>query len=107
MSLNPMDLFNNYQNVRAKVEEMQEKLKNLSVTGSSGGGMVQMEIDGNFSVRKVLISKEVVDPEDVAMLQDLVLAASTDALHKMKEKMKEETLSITGDLNLPPGFLGL
>lgn len=107
MSLNPMDLFKNYQNVRSKVEEMQEKLKNLSVTGSSGGGMVQIEIDGNFSVRKVVISKEAVDPEEVAMLQDLVLAAATDALNRLKEKMKEETVSMTGDLNLPPGFLGM
>ena len=102
-----MDLLKNFQNMRSRVEEMQEKLKNVSVTGSSGGGMVQMEIDGNFSIRKVTISKEAVDPEEIDMLQDLVLAAATDALFKVKEKMKEEASSISGDFNLPPGILGL
>ena len=107
MAVNPMDLFKNLQNVRSKLEEMQEKLKSITAIGSAGGGMVQIEIDGEFSVRNVTISPEVVDPGDVTMLEDLVRASLTDAMVKIKEKMKEEAGSVTGDLNLPPGLFGM
>ena len=86
---------------------MQEKMKNIEVVGTSGGGLVQIEINGQLSVTKVSIEKDAVDPVDISMLEDLVLAALTDALFKVKEKMKEEATSATGDLNLPPGMLGL
>jgi DNA-binding YbaB/EbfC family protein len=107
MNINPMELLKNFQNMQAKITEMQEKLKDVMVTGSSGGGMVQIEMNGQLAVTKVTIAKEVVDPEDIEMLQDLVLGAVADALAKVKEKLKEEASSVTGGLNLPPGMMGI
>ncbi len=107
MNINPMELLKNFQNMQAKITEMQEKLKDVMVTGSSGGGMVQVEMNGQLAVTNVTISKEVVNPEDIEMLQDLVLGAVADALAKVKEKLKEEASSVTGGMNLPPGMMGI
>ena len=107
MDINPMELLKNFQNLQSKLNEMQEKLKGISVTGSAGGGMVQIEMDGSLSVTGVTITPEVVDPNEREMLQDLVLAAFTDALAKVKEKMKDEASSVAGGLDLPPGIMGL
>ena len=68
--------------------------------------MVQIEINGQMEVLKVTITPEVVDPEEITMLEDLVLAAFSDASAKIKEKIREEMSSITGGMNLPPGFMG-
>jgi hypothetical protein len=107
MNINPMELLKNFQNMQAKITEMQEKLKDVMVTGSSGGGMVQVEMNGQLAVTKVTIAKEVVDPEDIEMLQDLVLGAVADSLAKVKEKLKEEASTVTGGMNLPPGMMGI
>jgi hypothetical protein len=107
MNINPMELLKNFQNMQAKIAEMQEKLKDVIVTGSSGGGMVEVEMNGQLAVTRVTIAKEVVDPDDIEMLQDLVLGAVADALAKVKEKLKEEASSVTGGLNLPPGMMGI
>ena len=107
MNINPMELLKNFQNMQAKITEMQEKLKDVTVTGSSGGGMVQVEMNGQLAVTRVTISKEVVDPEDIEMLQDLVLGAIADALARVKERLREEASSVTGGMNLPPGMMGI
>ncbi|MFO7850669.1 MAG: YbaB/EbfC family nucleoid-associated protein [Spirochaetia bacterium] len=104
--MNPMDLFKNLQNLQSQFGDMQEKMKHIFVTGTSGGDMVRVTLNGQMNVTDIHIDKEVVDPEDVAMLEDLILAAFTDASAKLKEKMQEEMSDIAGDLNLPPGFMG-
>lgn len=86
--------------------EAQERVKHVTVTGSSGGGMVRVEMTGEFSVTSVTIDPEAVDPSDVGMLQDLVLAAVTDAITRVKERVREEMSSVTGGINLPPGLFG-
>jgi len=106
MNINPMDLLKNFQNIQSKINEMQERLKDITVKGSAGGGMVQIEMDCRMNVRKVEIAKEVVDPEDVEMLQDLVMAAMSDALSRVQEKLKEEASSAAG-MQIPPGFMGM
>ncbi len=105
--MNPMDFLKNMQDIQSRVGEMQEKMKTITVTGSAGGEMVKVEIDGRMNVRKVDISPEVVDPDDVEMIEDLVLAAFTDALANLRERMQEEMSALTGDMNLPPGLLGM
>lgn len=104
--MNPMDLFKNLQNLQSQFGDIQEKMKRITVTGTSGGDMVRITLNGQMTVTDVQISKEVVDPEDVEMLQDLILAAFTDASTKLKEKMQEEMSEITGDMDIPPGFMG-
>ena len=64
-------------------------------------------INGQMEVLSVQISKEAVDPDDIRMLEDLVLAAFTDAMYKIKEKLREEMSSLTGGIDLPPGLLGM
>ena len=102
MNINPMELLKNFQNIQSRISEMQEKLKDITVTGSSGGGMVKIVMDCRLTVRKVEIAKEVVDPEDVEMMQDLVMAAMSDALTKVQEKLREEASSVTGGMPIPP-----
>ena len=104
--MNPMDLFKNFQNIQSRMGEMQERMKSLVVTGTSGGGMVSIGMNGQMQVTEVNIAPEAVDPEDVEMLQDLIFAAFTDASAKIKEKMQEEMSSITGGIDLPPGLFG-
>jgi len=105
--MNPMDLIKNFQNIQSRVGEMQEKLKDVTVAGTSGGDMVKIEMNGQMEVTKVTISPEAVDPDDIGMLEDLVFAAFSDAFAKIKEKMREEMSALTGGMNLPPGILGM
>lgn len=106
MAVNPFELLKNLQSLQSRMSEMQERMAQIRVTGSAGGDMVRIEMTGALSVTRVTIAKEAVNPNDVEMLQDLVLAAFSDALAKVKERMKDEASSMTGGLDLPPGLLG-
>jgi DNA-binding YbaB/EbfC family protein len=106
MAANPFDVFKQLQGLQSRVGEIQEKLKAVHVTGSAGGGLVTVDMNGQMQVEKVTIAPEAVDPRDIPMLQDLVLAAVTDAMERMKEKIRDEVSSATGMLGLPPGLLG-
>ena len=107
MATNPFEMLKQLQGLQSRVGEIQEKLKAVKVTGSAGGGLVTVEMNGQMLVEKVTIAPEAVDPRDIPMLQDLVLAAMTDALERLKEKIREEVSQATGMLGLPPGMLGL
>ncbi|MFO8064888.1 MAG: YbaB/EbfC family nucleoid-associated protein [Spirochaetia bacterium] len=101
-----MDMLKNFQNIQSKLGEAQEKLKEIRVTGTAGGDMVRVEMTGEFQVTSVEISSEAVDPNDIEMLQDLMLAAFTNATSNVKEKIREEMSSMTGGMDLPPGLFG-
>ena len=104
---NPFDFFKQFGNIQERMSEVQNRLQGISAVGTAGGDMVQIEMNGHMQVLGVRISEEAVDPKDIQMLQDLILAAFSDALYKVKERVREEVSSLTGGLNLPPGFLGL
>ena len=106
MAANPFEMLKNLQGLQAKMGEMQEKLKSVRVTGSAGGGMVTVELNGELRVEKVTIAPEAVDPSDIRMLEDLVLAATSDALVRLKEKLRDEMAQATGIAGLPPGMFG-
>ena len=106
MAANPFELLKNIQGLQARMGEMQEKLKTVRVTGSAGGGMVTVELNGDLRAEKVTISPEAVDPSDIRMLEDLVLAAASDALVRLKEKLRDEMAQATGIAGLPPGMFG-
>ncbi len=106
MATNPFDVFKQLQGLQSRVGELQEKLKSVRVVGSAGGGLVTVEMNGQMQVEKVTIAPEAVDPRDIPMLQDLVLAAITDAVERIREKIREEISQATGMLGLPPGLLG-
>jgi hypothetical protein len=107
MAANPFEMMRNLQGLQAKMGEMQEKLKSVRVTGSAGGGMVTVELNGDLRVEKVTVSPEAVDPSDIRMLEDLVLAAMSDALAHLKEKLRDEMAQVTGVAGLPPGLFGM
>src|SRR5437763_1392978 len=78
------------QQMQAKMAKIQEHLGNQTVTGTAGGGMVEVVATGHQKVQSVTLKPEVVDPADVAMLQDLVLAAVNDPMDKARELASRE-----------------
>jgi len=89
------------QQLQSKMVKLQEELADRTVESSSGGGMVKVTANGRQQVLSIQIEKEVVDPDDVEMLQDLLLAAINDALAKAQEMVSSEMGKLTGGLNIP------
>ena len=89
------------QKLQSKMLQMQEELAQRTVEASAGGGMVKVVANGKQQIVSVQIEKEVVDPEDVEMLQDLVQAAVNDALARAQEMVNSEMSKLTGGLNIP------
>jgi nucleoid-associated protein EbfC len=107
VATNPFDFMRQLQGLQSRMGEMQEKLKTVRVTGSAGGGLVTVDMNGQMQVEAVTIAPEAVDPRDIPMLQDLVQAAVTDAMDRIKEKIRDEVSQASGLLGLPPGLLGM
>ena len=89
------------QQMQAKMEEMQAQLENETVEGTAGGGMVKVVANGKQDILEIKIDPEVVDPEDVEMLQDLIVAAVNQARQKAADLQSERMSSLTGGLNIP------
>ncbi len=92
------------QEMQAKMGELQEQLSRAEMTGSSGGGMVQVTMNGKGELRAVKIDPSLVDPRDVGVLEDLILAAGNDAKAKVEAHVAGEMQKLTGGIPLPPGF---
>jgi len=104
MSAKLSDIMKQAQKMQAKMAEIQEELADRIVESTSGGGMVKVQVNGRQEVLSILIEPDVVDPEDVEMLQDLIVAAVNDALHKSQEMMAEEMKKLTGGMPIPGLF---
>ncbi|MBB4264482.1 YbaB/EbfC family nucleoid-associated protein [Roseospira visakhapatnamensis] len=98
------NLMKQAQEMQGKMAAAQEKLQAMEITGSAGGGMVQVVINGKGVMRGLTIDKSIVDPEDKEMLEDLIVAAYNDAREKSEEVMREEMSQVTGGLKLPGGM---
>lgn len=92
------------QDMQSRMAEMQQRLQETEVVGQSGGGMIQVTINGKHEVRAVKIDPSLVDPEDVEVLEDLIAAAVNDARGKVETYTQDEMEKLTGGMNLPPGF---
>ncbi len=92
------------QMMQQKMARMQEELAERTVEATAGGGMVTAVANGKQQLVSLKIEKEVVDPEDIEMLQDLVMAAANEALKQSQDMMQEEMGKITGGFNLPGLF---
>lgn len=88
-------------NLQGQMEKMKEELAGMTVTGSSGGNMVQVTMNGKFEMVAIKIDPIAVDPRDVPMLQDLIVAASHDAAEKVQELLKQKSGSLLGGMNIP------
>ncbi len=99
--MNPKQMMKQVQAMQA---QMQQRMSELSVEGSAGGGMVKATMNGHKELLAVAIDKEAVDPNDVDMLQDLVVAAVNEASRKVDESMQNQLGAMTGGMKIPGLF---
>jgi len=92
------------QMMQQKMAKLQEEASNRTATATAGGGVVTATVTGRNQLVSLDIKKEAVDPEDVEMLQDLVVAAVNEALAKVQTEMSEEMSKVTGGISLPGLF---
>jgi DNA-binding YbaB/EbfC family protein len=92
------------QDMQTRMAEMQEKMGAQEITGASGGGMVQVTVNGKGELKRIKIDPSLVVPADVEMLEDLIVIAVTDAKSKADAISQAEMSKLTGGLPLPPGL---
>lgn len=101
---NMTNLMKQAQRMQRQMEEGQKELETKEFTASSGGGAVEATVSGKKDLLKVTLSEEVVDPEDIEMLQDLIVAAANEALRQIDEYHEQKMGGISGGLNIPGIF---
>ena len=89
------------QKLQAKMMRLQDELAEKTIESTAGGGMIKVVANGKQQIVTIQIEKEVVDPDDVEMLQDLIMAAVNDALTKSQEMVSAEMAKLTGGLSIP------
>lgn len=94
-------LFQLSQLVQSRITDLQRRLERELVSARSGGGMVEVSADGRGNIRKIKLDPGVVDPDDVEMLEDLILAAASEAQRRARERLEEEMKQAAGGLSLP------
>ena len=103
---NMQQILKQAQKMQQDMLAAQEALKDEVVEASAGGGMVNVKVSGDLVVKSITIDREAVDPDDVDMLQDMVLAAVNDAMDKARELATKEMGALTAGMGLPPGLMG-
>lgn len=101
---NMNNLMKQAQRMQRQMEENQKELEEKEFTAKAGGGAVEVTVSGKKEVTKIKLSEEVVDPEDIEMLEDLVMAAANEALRMAEEASAEAMNKMTGGLGLGGGF---
>ena len=92
------------QDMQKKMEAIKGELAQKEIKVTSGGGMVELVINGQQEIKEIHIEPDIIDPEDKEMLEDLVLAAVNEGIRQSKEMVNEEMSKLTGGLNLPGMF---
>lgn len=98
------NLMKQAQQMQARMEEMQTALADTEVEGASGAGMVSAVMTGKGELKRLKIDPSLVDPSEIEVLEDLIVAACADAKAKSESHAAEEMKKVTGDLPLPPGM---
>lgn len=93
------------QKMQAQMESLQAEIDEMETTATSGGGAVSVTVTGRKEIKEIALKPEVVDPEDIEMLQDLILTAVNEAMRQMEEISNNEMNKLTGSLGLPAGML--
>lgn len=106
MGMNMQKMMKQVQKMQAELARVQEELGTKTVEGTAGGGVVTVIANGHQDIQEIKIDPDVIDPDDVEMLEDLILAAVNDALRKARELSAQEMQRVTGGLNIP-GMPGL
>jgi len=92
------------QQMQAKIARVQQELENKEIEATAGGGMVTARVNGKQQLLELNIEKDVVDPEDIEMLQDLVIAAVNEAIKQSQDMIQSEMSKVTGGMNIPGMF---
>lgn len=98
---NMNNMMKQIEKLQKEMADMQENLKNEEISATSGGGAVTATVNGNKEVISIKLDKEAVDPEDVEMLEDLIVAAVNEALRNSENKVNSKMSKLTGGLNIP------
>ena len=98
--MNMQNMMRQAQQMQARMQQVQEELEEREVEATAGGGVVRVVATGKKVIKSIEIKKEAVDPDDVEMLQDLIIAAVNEALAKADEMMQTEMGKVTGGMNL-------
>jgi len=93
------------QAVQRRMEEAQAEIDEMETTATSGGGAVSVTVSGAKVIKSIEIKPDVVDPDDIEMLQDLIMTATNEALRQMEEISQSEMNKVTGGFGLPPGLI--
>jgi DNA-binding YbaB/EbfC family protein len=101
---NMANIMKQAQAMQAQMAKLQEEAATKTVTGTAGGGVVTVTANGAMEIVSILISPEAVKSGDAEMLQDVVMAASNDALKKARQMMADQMKSVTGGMNIPGLF---
>ena len=101
---NMNNLMKQAQKMQRQMEEAQKELEEKEITAAAGGGAVEVTVSGKREITKVKLSEEVVDPDDIEMLEDLIVAATNEALRMMEADSAKAMEALTGGLNLGGGF---
>lgn len=99
--MNPFDMLKNIQSMKEQLGNIQEELTEITATGSSGGNIVNVTLNGKFEIVSVKLDPICVDPRDVQMLQDLIIAAHHDAMTKIQENIKAKYGPLLNGMNIP------
>ena len=99
--MNPFDMLKNIEQMKSQLGTMQEELKQITATGSSGGNIVNVTINGKFEIINLKLDPICVDPRDVQVLQDLIVAAHHDAMSKIQEAIKDKYGPLLNGMNIP------
>ena len=95
------NLMKQAKKMQEQIGQLQQELEMKTIEAQAGGGMVRVVVDGKFKIVSIKIEKEVVNPEDIEMLQDLISAAVNEGIRKAQEMASEEMAKITGGLGIP------
>lgn len=105
MNINPLDLLKSAQKIQEQMGNVQERLGTITATGSAGGGMVEIDINGRMEIQGVRVQPDALNGHDVEMLQDLIAAAFTNAIEKIRETLNSELGSFMR--GMPLGIPGM
>ncbi len=101
---NPFDIMKQVQQMQERAQHLQEELAAMEIAGESGGGLVRVTLDGKGSMKGIRIDPTLMRPEETEILEDLIVAATTDAKGKVEAQMQSKMAELTGGLPLPPGL---
>lgn len=104
MAMNMQQIMQQARKMQAQLAEAQEQLKDLEVSASAGGGMVKVTATGDGVITSITIDPEALDPEDVELIQDTILAAVNEALSSAQELSSRQLSAITGGMGMPGMF---